>query len=144
MHDYEPSFYPCEQGTFAMAEENVPNSASNGICNTESMHRIYTGSYGGKAMGFVPAVGFQLPPPRYGSVRTKGQTEPVTTSPTPADRFPRDPPGSLVYAAAQRGSSVGTATACASWQPELADLPANAQFIDLGPSTTARRVRSTR
>ncbi|MBC7595484.1 MAG: glycosyltransferase, partial [Kineosporiaceae bacterium] len=52
MQDYEPGFYPAST-MFAMAEESY-RLGLYGICNTVSMHKIYTESYGGEAMYFTP------------------------------------------------------------------------------------------
>ncbi len=125
MQDYEPSFYPASS-MFAMAEETY-RLGLYGICNTESMHRIYTESYGGKAMGFVPAVDRTIFHPD--GRRTKGETEPVTIFAYARDHFRNC--WELVYAALsevkrRHGDRVRIVAAGARY------LPANAEFIDLG------------
>ena len=125
MQDYEPSFYPASS-MFAMAEETY-RLGLYGICNTESMHRIYTESYGGKAMGFVPAVDRSIFHPD--GRRSKGATEPVTIFAYARDHFRNC--WELVYAALsevkrRHGDRVRIVAAGARY------LPANAEFIDLG------------
>jgi glycosyltransferase involved in cell wall biosynthesis len=54
IQDYEPMFYPA--GTmYALAEETYRLNLY-GLCNTEHMLDLYETRYGGKGMGFMPAV----------------------------------------------------------------------------------------
>lgn len=62
IQDHEPTFYPA--GTlYALAEETY-RLGLYGICNTEPIHTMYTGRYGGSGMWFLPAVdrGVFFPP----------------------------------------------------------------------------------
>jgi GT2 family glycosyltransferase/glycosyltransferase involved in cell wall biosynthesis len=83
MQDYEPAFYPAST-MYALAEETY-RLGLYGICNTSSMHRIYTGSYGGKAIGFTPAVDRAIYHPE--GRRVKGDDEPVTIFAYARDHF---------------------------------------------------------
>jgi GT2 family glycosyltransferase/glycosyltransferase involved in cell wall biosynthesis len=54
IQDFEPMFYPA--GTlFALAEATY-RLGLHGLCNSPTMARIYTESYGGRGMAFTPAV----------------------------------------------------------------------------------------
>lgn len=125
MQDYEPAFYPASS-MFAMAEETY-RLGLYGICNTDSMHKIYTQSYGGKAMGFTPAVDRSIFHPD--GRRVKEASEPVTIFAYARDHFRNC--WELVYAALseikrRHGDQVRIVAAGARY------LPANAEFIDLG------------
>jgi GT2 family glycosyltransferase/glycosyltransferase involved in cell wall biosynthesis len=54
IQDFEPCFYPA--GTmYALAEETY-RLGLYGICNTEPIHTMYTGRYGGTGGWFLPAI----------------------------------------------------------------------------------------
>ncbi|WP_175494342.1 rhamnosyltransferase WsaF family glycosyltransferase [Herbiconiux ginsengi] len=125
MQDYEPAFYPAST-MFAMAEESY-RLGLYGICNTDSMHRIYTEEYKGKATYFTPAVDQGI----YNAVdrRTKGDDEPVTIFAYARDHFRNC--WEMVYAALSEikrihGDGVRIVAAGARYLPESAD------FIDMG------------
>lgn len=125
MQDYEPAFYPASS-MFAMAEETY-RLGLYGICNTASMHRIYTESYGGRAMGFVPAVDRSIFHPH--GRREKSPDEPVTIFAYARDHFRNC--WELVYAALseikrRHGDRVRIIAAGARY------LPADVEFLDLG------------
>lgn len=125
MQDYEPAFYPASS-MFAMAEETY-RLGLYGICNTASMHRIYTESYGGRAMGFVPAVDRSIFHPE--GRREKSPDEPVTIFAYARDHFRNC--WELVYAALseikrRHGDRVRIIAAGARY------LPADVEFLDLG------------
>lgn len=125
MQDYEPAFYPAST-MFAMAEESY-RLGLYGICNTDSMHRIYTGEYGGKAMAFTPAVDQSI----YHAEgrREKAPDEPVTIFAYARDHFRNC--WELVFAALSEvkrihGDDVRILAAGARY------LPPSADFIDMG------------
>lgn len=125
MQDYEPSFYPAST-LFAMAEESY-RLGLYGICNTPSMHSIYTDEYGGEATYFVPAVDRSI----YHTAgrREKGADEPVTIFAYARDHFRNC--WELVFEALSRikqihGDGVRIVAAGARYLPESAD------FIDMG------------
>lgn len=125
MQDFEPGFYPAST-MFAMAEETY-KLGLYGICNTESMHSIYTGLYGGKGMFFAPAVDRGI----YNAEnrREKGPDEPVTIFAYARDHFRNC--WELVYAALAEikrihGDRVRIVAAGARYLPDTAD------FIDMG------------
>jgi len=125
MQDYEPNFYPAST-LFAMAEESY-RLGLYGICNTVSMHSIYTGMYGGDATYFTPAVDQA----NYHAVgrREKAATEPVTIFAYARDHFRNC--WELVFTALTEikrihGDGVRIVAAGARYLPESAD------FIDLG------------
>lgn len=125
MQDYEPSFYPAST-LFAMAEESY-RLGLYGICNTVSMHSIYTGMYGGEATYFTPAVDQSVYHAR--GRRVKADTEPVTIFAYARDHFRNC--WELVYTALTEikrihGDGVRIVAAGARYLPESAD------FIDLG------------
>jgi GT2 family glycosyltransferase/glycosyltransferase involved in cell wall biosynthesis len=125
MQDYEPAFYPAST-MFAMAEESY-RLGLYGICNTESMHRIYTGEYKGKATFFTPAVDQSIY--HADGRREKGEDEPVTIFAYARDHFRNC--WELVYAALSEikrihGDRVRIVAAGARYLPESAD------FIDMG------------
>lgn len=125
MQDYEPGFYPAST-MFAMAEESY-RLGLYGICNTVSMHKIYTESYGGDAMYFTPAVDQGL----YNAIdrREKSADEPVTIFAYARDHFRNC--WELVFAALSEikkihGDGVRIVAAGARYLPDSAD------FIDMG------------
>ncbi|TFD19504.1 glycosyltransferase [Cryobacterium sp. TMS1-13-1] len=125
MQDYEPAFYPAST-LFAMAEESY-RLGLYGICNTVSMHSIYTGMYGGQATYFTPAVDQSI----YHAEgrREKSANEPVTIFAYARDHFRNC--WELVYSALTEikrihGDDVRIVAAGARY------LPASADFIDLG------------
>ena len=125
MQDYEPSFYPAST-LFAMAEESY-RLGLYGICNTVSMHSIYTGLYGGEATYFTPAVDQSIY--HAGGRRDKDPAEPVTIFAYARDHFRNC--WELVYSALTEikrihGDGVRIVAAGARY------LPASADFIDLG------------
>jgi glycosyltransferase involved in cell wall biosynthesis len=124
MQDFEPSFYPAST-LFAMAEQTY-KLGLYGICNTESMHRIYTDAYGGVATYFNPAVDRTIYSPA--GRRAKDADEPVTIFAYARDHFRNC--WELVYAALSEikrryGDGVRIVAAGASY------LPRSADFIDL-------------
>ncbi|TFD82683.1 glycosyltransferase [Cryobacterium fucosi] len=125
MQDYEPSFYPAST-LFAMAEESY-RLGLYGICNTVSMHSIYTGMYGGEATYFTPAVDQSIYHAR--GRREKAADEPVTIFAYARDHFRNC--WELVYSALTEikrihGDGVRIVAAGARYLPDSAD------FIDLG------------
>lgn len=125
MQDYEPGFYPAST-MFAMAEESY-RLGLYGICNTVSMHKIYTESYDGEAMYFTPAVDQTI----YNPVgrRDKTDDEPVTIFAYARDHFRNC--WELVFAALTEikrihGDGVRIVAAGARYLPDSAD------FIDMG------------
>jgi O-antigen biosynthesis protein len=125
MQDYEPGFYPASS-MYAMAEETY-RLGLYGICNTESMHRIYTDSYGGKAMCFIPAVDRSIFHPV--GRRKKAADEPVTIFAYARDHFRNC--WELVYTALseikrRHGDRVRIVAAGARY------LPDNVEFLNLG------------
>lgn len=125
IQDYEPSFYPAST-MFAMTEQTY-KLGLYGICNTESMHDIYAGGYGGTATYFTPAVdrGIYHPIGR----RERGDDEPVTIFAYARDHFRNC--WELVFAALseikrRHGDHVRIIAAGAKY------LPPSADFIDLG------------
>ncbi len=125
MQDFEPGFYPAGS-MFAMAEESY-RLGLYGICNTVSMHKIYTESYDGEATYFTPAVDQEI----YSAVgrREKGDDEPVTIFAYARDHFRNC--WELVFAALSEikrihGDRVRIVAAGARY------LPASADFIDMG------------
>lgn len=125
MQDYEPAFYPASS-MFAMAEETY-RLGLYGICNTASMHRIYTESYGGAAMSFTPAVDRSIFHPD--GRRDKAPDEPVTIFAYARDHFRNC--WELVYAALsevkrRHGDRVRIIAAGARY------LPDDVEFLDLG------------
>jgi glycosyltransferase involved in cell wall biosynthesis len=125
MQDYEPGFYPAST-MFAMAEESY-RLGLYGICNTVSMHKIYTESYDGEATYFTPAVDQSI----YNAVdrRVKADDEPVTIFAYARDHFRNC--WELVFAALSEikkihGDGVRIVAAGARY------LPASADFIDMG------------
>lgn len=123
MQDYEPSFYPAST-LFAMAEQTY-RFGLYGICNTESMHRIYSGAYGGVATYFSPAVDRRVYHPEG---RGSGGL-PVTVFAYARDHFRNC--WELVFAALseikrRHGDDVRIIAAGAQY------LPPSADFIDLG------------
>ena len=125
MQDYEPSFYPAST-LFAMAEESY-RLGLYGICNTVSMHSIYTGLYGGEATYFTPAVDQSIYHSR--GRREKPADEPVTIFAYARDHFRNC--WELVYSALTEikrihGDGVRIVAAGARYLPDSAD------FIDLG------------
>lgn len=125
MQDYEPAFYPAST-MFAMAEESY-RLGLYGICNTDSMHRIYTEEYKGKATYFTPAVDQSI----YNAIdrREKSDDEPVTIFAYARDHFRNC--WEMVYAALSEikrihGDKVRILAAGARYLPESAD------FIDMG------------
>lgn len=125
MQDYEPAFYPASS-MFALAEETY-RLGLYGICNTASMHRIYTESYGGRAIGFVPAVDRAIFHPH--GRREKSADEPVTIFAYARDHFRNC--WELVYAALREikrrhGDRVRIIAAGARY------LPSDVEFLDLG------------
>jgi hypothetical protein len=125
MQDYEPSFYPAST-LFAMAEESY-RLGLYGICNTVSMHSIYTGLYGGEATYFTPAVDQSIYHAR--GRREKAADEPVTIFAYARDHFRNC--WELVYSALTEikrlhGDGVRIVAAGARYLPDSAD------FIDLG------------
>jgi len=124
MQDYEPAFYPASS-MYAMAEESY-RLGLYGICNTVSMHRIYS-SYGGRSTYFVPAVDRGLFNPE--GRREKADDEPVTIFAYARDHFRNC--WELVYAALtevkrRHGDGVRIIAAGARYLPEDSSL------IDLG------------
>jgi glycosyltransferase involved in cell wall biosynthesis len=124
MQDFEPGFYPAST-MFAMAEETY-KLGLYGICNTKSMHDVYTEEYGGKATYFVPAVDGSI----YNTLdrRTKSSDEPVTIFAYARDHFRNC--WELVYAAlaeikSRHGDSVRIVAGGARYLPPTAD------FIDM-------------
>ncbi|MGN7190852.1 glycosyltransferase [Curtobacterium sp. MCBA15_004] len=125
MQDYEPAFYPASS-MFAMAEESY-RLGLYGICNTESMHRIYSGEYGGKSIPFTPAVDRSIYHPD--GRREKGEDEPVTIFAYARDHFRNC--WELVFQALteikrRHGDGVRIVAAGARYLPQSAD------FIDMG------------
>lgn len=125
VQDYEPAFYPAST-LFAMAEESY-RLGLYGLCNTVSMHTIYTGMYGGEATYFTPAVDQGI----YHALGRRGKSddEPVTIFAYARDHFRNC--WELVYAALTEikrihGDGVRIVAAGARY------LPASADFIDLG------------
>lgn len=125
MQDYEPGFYPAST-MFAMAEESY-RLGLYGICNTVSMHKIYTESYDGEATYFTPAVDQGI----YNAIgrREKAEDEPVTIFAYARDHFRNC--WELVFAALSEikkihGDGVRIVAAGARYLPESAD------FIDMG------------
>lgn len=125
MQDYEPGFYPAST-MYAMAEESY-KLGLYAICNTQSMHKIYTEMYGGKATYFTPAVDRAVFHPE--GRRVKGDDEPVTIFAYARDHFRNC--WELVYAALSEikrihGDDVRIVAAGARY------LPGSADFIDMG------------
>ena len=125
MQDYEPGFYPASS-MFAMAEESY-RLGLYGICNTVSMHKIYTESYDGKATYFTPAVDQSIYSAQ-GRIE-KGDDEPVTIFAYARDHFRNC--WELVFSALSEikkihGDGVRIVAAGARY------LPPSADFIDLG------------
>jgi GT2 family glycosyltransferase/glycosyltransferase involved in cell wall biosynthesis len=125
VQDYEPGFYPAST-MFAMAEESY-RLGLYGICNTPSMHAIYTESYKGQAIAFTPAVerGIYHPDGR----REKRPDEPITIFAYARDHFRNC--WELVFSALSEikrihGDRVRIVAAGARY------LPPSADFIDLG------------
>jgi GT2 family glycosyltransferase len=125
MQDYEPGFYPASS-MYAMAEESY-RLGLYGICNTESMYRIYEGMYHGEATYFTPAVDRSV----YNAVgrREKDPNEPVTVFAYARDHFRNC--WELVYSALTEvkrihGNDVRIVAAGARY------LPPSADFIDMG------------
>ncbi len=125
MQDYEPMFYPAST-MFAMAEESY-RLGLYGLCNTASMHKIYTKMYGGQAAYFVPAVDRSI----YHTLdrRQKDPDEPVTIFAYARDHFRNC--WELVYAALSEikrmhGDKVRIVAAGARYLPNSSD------FIDMG------------
>jgi GT2 family glycosyltransferase len=123
VQDYEPAFYPAST-MFALAEETY-RLGLYGICNTPAMHRIYTESYGGTAIGFMPAVDRAIfhPEPR------RSHEEVVTIFAYARDHFRNC--WELVYPALseikrRHGDRVRILAAGARY------LPPSADFVDLG------------
>ncbi|MGN6759861.1 MAG: rhamnosyltransferase WsaF family glycosyltransferase [Leifsonia sp.] len=125
IQDYEPSFYPAST-MFAMTEQTY-RLGLYGICNTQSMHDIYSGGYGGTATWFEPAVDRTI---FHGEGRREPQAdEPVTIFAYARDHFRNC--WELVYAALseikrRHGERVRIVAAGAKY------LPPSADFIDLG------------
>ncbi|SMG12349.1 Glycosyltransferase, GT2 family [Agreia pratensis] len=124
MQDYEPGFYPASS-LYAMAEETY-KLGLYALCNTESMHKIYTEMYHGKGMAFTPAVDSTI----YHAEgrREKSAGEPVTIFAYARDHFRNC--WELVYAALAEikrihGDGVRIVAAGARYLPESAD------FIDM-------------
>lgn len=125
MQDYEPAFYPASS-MFAMAEETY-RLGLYGICNTVSMHTIYTQMYGGKATYFTPAVDrtFYHPDGR----RVKGEDEPVTIFAYARDHFRNCwelVDAALTEVKRRHGDRVRIIAAGAR------HLPATSDYLDLG------------
>lgn len=125
MQDFEPAFYPASS-LYAMAEESY-RLGLYGLCNTESMRSIYADGYGGRAMGFTPAVDRAIFHPN--GRPEKGPSDPVTIFAYARDHFRNC--WELVYAALVRikelhGDNVRIIAAGARY------LPASADFIDMG------------
>lgn len=125
MQDFEPAFYPAST-MYAMAEESY-RLGLYGLCNTDSMGRIYSGMYHGESMSFTPAVdrGVYHPHGR----REKGDDEPVTIFAYARDHFRNC--WELVYSALSEikrihGDKVRIVAAGARY------LPPSADFIDMG------------
>lgn len=125
VQDYEPGFYPAST-MFAMAEESY-RLGLYGICNTRSMHSMYTQEYGGNATFFTPAIDPQI----FNAVgrREKSPDEPITIFAYARDHFRNC--WELVFAALaevkrRHGATVRIIAAGARY------LPANADFVDLG------------
>jgi len=124
MQDYEPGFYPASS-LYAMAEETY-KLGLYALCNTESMHKIYTEMYHGKGMAFTPAVDSSIY--HADGRRVKGPDEPVTIFAYARDHFRNC--WELVYAALAEikrihGDGVRIVAAGARYLPESAD------FIDM-------------
>ncbi len=125
MQDYEPGFYPAST-MYAMAEESY-RLGLYGICNTESMHAIYTGMYGGKATFFTPAVDRSI-------FHAEGRPEKSADDPVTIFAYARDHFRNcweLVYAALteikrRHGDKVRIVAAGARY------LPPSSDFIDMG------------
>jgi GT2 family glycosyltransferase len=125
IQDYEPSFYPAST-MFAMTEQTY-RLGLYGICNTRSMHEIYTSGYGGTGTWFSPAVDRGLFHPDGRAPRAAG--DPVTIFAYARDHFRNC--WELVFAALseikrRHGDSVRIVAAGAKY------LPPSADFIDLG------------
>jgi len=54
IQDFEPIFYP--GGSLYALTEGTYRLGLYGLCNTETLRSLYEHEYGGKAMGFIPAV----------------------------------------------------------------------------------------
>ncbi|MCI4658399.1 rhamnosyltransferase WsaF family glycosyltransferase [Cryobacterium zhongshanensis] len=125
MQDYEPSFYPAST-LFAMAEESY-RLGLYGLCNTVSMHSIYTEMYQGSATYFTPAVDQSI-------YHAEGRREKLATEPVTIFAYARDHFRNcweLVYTALTEikrihGDGVRIVAAGARY------LPASADFIDMG------------
>ncbi|UAJ80558.1 glycosyltransferase [Leifsonia sp. ZF2019] len=125
IQDYEPSFYPAST-MFAMTEQTY-RLGLYGICNTRSMHEIYTGGYGGTGTWFAPAVD-------RGLFHPDGRVPPAEGSPVTIFAYARDHFRNcweLVFAALseikrRHGDGVRIVAAGAKY------LPPSADFIDLG------------
>jgi O-antigen biosynthesis protein len=123
MQDYEPSFYPAST-LFGMAEQTY-ELGLYGICNTESMHRIYSGAYHGVSTYFTPAVDRSI----FHAQARQTMDRPVTIFAYARDHFRNR--WELVFAALSEikrryGDDVRIIAAGARY------LPASADFIDLG------------
>lgn len=125
MQDFEPAFYPAST-MYAMAEESY-RLGLYGLCNTDSMGRIYSGLYHGKSMSFTPAVDRSVYHPA--GRRVKDEDEPVTIFAYARDHFRNC--WELVFSALSEikrihGDRVRIVAAGARY------LPPSADFIDMG------------
>jgi len=68
VQDFEPIFYPA--GTVHALAEQTYRMGFYGICNTPTLEEIYERQYGGRAVGFTPAVDTIFHP---GDSRTSGE-----------------------------------------------------------------------
>jgi O-antigen biosynthesis protein len=74
IQDFEPMFYP--GGTmYALAEQSY-RLGLYGLCNSPTMETIYTEDYGGRGVGFLPAVDRDIFHPR--GRAAEGEDRPVT------------------------------------------------------------------
>lgn len=125
VQDYEPEFYPAST-MFAMTEESY-RLGLYGLCNTSTMHKIYTGLYEQQATWFAPAVDRSIFHPE--GRRTKDPDEPVTIFAYARDHFRNC--WELAYESLARikrkhGDGVRIIAAGARYLPKRAD------FVDLG------------
>ncbi|MFC7431111.1 MULTISPECIES: glycosyltransferase [unclassified Agrococcus] len=125
VQDYEPEFYPAST-MFAMTEESY-RLGLYGLCNTSTMHKIYTGLYDQQATWFAPAVDRSIFHPE--GRRQKAPDEPVTIFAYARDHFRNC--WELAYESLARikrkhGDGVRIIAAGARYLPKQAD------FVDMG------------
>jgi O-antigen biosynthesis protein len=125
VQDFEPGFYPASS-MYAMTEESY-RLGLYGLCNTKSMHDIYTEVYDGEATWFAPAVDRSIF--HVEGRREKSADEPVTIFAYARDHFRNS--WELAYEALRRikrmhGDGVRIIAAGARYLPPTAD------FVDKG------------